>query len=290
LRARGSEAPRHRSCLTGEAPLPGSGTDHTRARLEGGPAIILVEPQLAENIGMCARAMANFGLSELRLVAPRDGWPKKGARASASGAAYILDDAKLFATLGEAISDLNRVYATTARDRHQLKPVIAPYDAAEEIAAELGAGARCGILFGRERNGLTNEEVSLADSIVTFQVSPAYASLNLAQAVLLIGHEWFRARHAKEHPLRQPDGGPLAAKATLLSFFDYFESELAACGYFKPDERRDTLLRNLRNVLHRMQLTEQDIRTLRGAITTLVQGRRARRPKAANPDLGEDPR
>jgi tRNA/rRNA methyltransferase len=229
---------------------------------------------------MCARAMANFGLSELRLVAPRDGWPKKGARSSASGAAYVLDSAKLFATLPEAIGDLNRVYATTARDRYQLKPVLGPAAAVEEIAAGLDAGSKVGILFGRERSGLTNDEVSLADAVVTFQVSPAYASLNLAQAVLLVGYEWFRVRHAEQHPLNIPDAGPLAAKATLLSFIGYFETELAACDYFKPEERKEIMARNLRNVLHRMQLTEQDVRTLRGAITTLVQGRRARRPKA----------
>jgi tRNA/rRNA methyltransferase len=259
--------------------VPGSGTDRTRRRLEGGPAIILVEPQLAENIGMCARAMANFGLSDLRLVAPRDGWPKKGARSAASGAAYVLDEAKLFATLQEAMGDLNLVYATTARDRHQLKPVLPPAAAMAEAALRLAGGDRVGILFGRERNGLTNDEISLADATLTFQVNPAYASLNLAQAVLLIGHEWFRARHARERPPHAPDLGPLATKETLLSFFDYLEKELEACGYFLPDERKGTMARNLRNVFHRLQLTEQDVRTVRGAITTLVQGRRARRPK-----------
>ncbi|MFI5010723.1 MAG: RNA methyltransferase [Hyphomicrobiales bacterium] len=260
--------------------MPGSGTDRTRTRLEGGPAIILVEPQLAENIGMCARAMANFGLSELRLVAPRDGWPKKGARSAASGAAYILDEAKIFATVPQAIGDLNLVYAASARDRHQLKPVLAPGAGLAHIAATLGAGSKAGIMFGRERSGLTNDEVSLADGIVTFQVNPAYASLNLAQAVLLIGHEWFGARHAADHPLAVPEAGPLARKATLLSFIAYVEAELAACNYFQPEERKQIMARNLRNVLHRMQLTEQDVRTLRGAITTLVQGRRARRPRA----------
>ncbi|SDR51596.1 tRNA/rRNA methyltransferase [Rhizobiales bacterium GAS113] len=260
--------------------MPGSGTDRTQTRLEGGPAIILVAPQLAENIGMCARAMANFGLSELRLVAPRDGWPKKGVRSAASGAAYILDGAKLFGSVAEAIADLNLVYATTARDRHQLKPVLTPGAAIDQMASGLAGGSRAGILFGRERNGLTNDEVSLADVAITFQVSPAYASLNLAQAVLLIGYEWFRVSHAAAHPLIVPDAGPLAAKATLLSFIGYVETELAACNYFLPVERKEIMARNLRNVLHRMQLTEQDVRTLRGAITTLVQGRRARVPKA----------
>jgi tRNA/rRNA methyltransferase len=244
-----------------------------------------VEPQLGENIGMCARAMANFGLSELRLVAPRDGWPKKGARSAASGAAYILDGAKLFASVADAIGDLNLVFATTARDRQQLKPILAPSIAARKAATTILSGSRVGILFGRERNGLTNDEVSLADALITFQVNPAYASLNLAQAVLLIGYEWFLARHGAEHPLTPPDGGPLAAKATLLSFFHYLETELAACGYFLPDERKGIMARNLRNVLHRLGMTEQDVRTLRGAITTLVQGRRARRPK---PTLGAE--
>jgi len=232
--------------------------------------------------------MANFGLSELRLVAPRDGWPRKGARSAASGAAYVLDNAKLFATVGEAISDLNLVFATTARDRHQLKPILAPSVAATQAAASISRGSKAGILFGRERSGLTNDEVSLADALITFQVNPAYASLNLAQAVLLIGYEWFQARHAASHPLPVADGGPLAAKATLLSFIDYLEAELAECGYFLPDERKGIMARNLRNVLHRLQLTEQDVRTLRGAITTLVQGRRARRPKAA-PRIDGDP-
>ena len=267
--------------------MPGSGTDHTRPRLEGGPAIVLVEPQLAENIGMCARAMANFGLSDLRLVAPRDGWPKKGARSAASGAAYILDEAKLFATLEEAIGDLNFVFATTARDRHQLKPVLSPEVAMAEASFRLSGGERVGVLFGRERNGLTNDEVSLADATLTFQVNPAYASLNLAQAVLLVGHEWFRVQHARDRPLFAPEMGPLAAKATLLSFFKYLEDELEACGYFLPDERKDTMARNLRNVFHRLQITEQDIRTLRGAITTLVQGRRARRPRSSPLPQGE---
>ena len=259
--------------------MPGSGTDRKKPRLEGGPAIILVEPQLAENIGMCARAMANFGLSDLRLVAPRDGWPKKGARSAASGAAYILDDARLFATLEEAIADLNLVYATTARDRHQLKPVLTPEAAMPDVVRRLRDGERVGLLFGRERNGLTNDEVSLADAALTFRVNPAYASLNLAQAVLLVGHEWFRLRHARDQPLTGPEMGPLATKATLLSFFGFLEKELEACEYFLPEERKGMMARNLRNVFHRMELSEQDVRTLRGAITTLVQGRRARRPK-----------
>jgi tRNA/rRNA methyltransferase len=156
-------------------------------------AIILVEPQLAENIGMVARAMANFGLSELRLVAPRDGRPKKGARAAASGAVHVLEGAKLYATAREAVADLRFVLAATARERGQMKRVYAPDDAMREVAGRVAAGEGAGVLFGRERTGLENDEVSLADAIVTFPVDPAFASVNLAQAVLLVSYEWARA-------------------------------------------------------------------------------------------------
>jgi tRNA/rRNA methyltransferase len=156
------------------------------------PVIILVEPQLAENIGMVARAMANFGLSELRLVAPRDGWPNDGARAAAVSAVGLLDRAGLYATTREAIADLHHVLATTARLRGQMKRVLLPEAALHEVRGRAGDGQRTGILFGRERTGLENDEISLADAIVTFPVDPGFASLNLAQAVLLIGYEWAR--------------------------------------------------------------------------------------------------
>lgn len=156
-----------------------------------GPAIILVQPQLAENIGMTARAMANFGLSDLRLVAPKNGWPKKGVREAASGATHVLDGARVYDTLAEAIADLHFVLATTARERGQMKRVLAPEEAMRDVAAR--AGQRTGILFGRERAGLDNDEVSLADAIVTFPVDARFSSLNLAQGVLLMGYEWRRA-------------------------------------------------------------------------------------------------
>ena len=154
------------------------------------PIIILVEPQLAENIGMVARAMANFGLSELRLVSPRNGWPKKGAHSAASGATHVLESATLYDNVREAIADLNFVFATTARERGQMKRVFAPDAAMAEAQARLGAGQGIGILFGRERTGLENDEVSLADAIITFPVDPKFSSLNLAQAVLLVSYEW----------------------------------------------------------------------------------------------------
>lgn len=170
-----------------------AGTNSELELVAEGPAIILVEPQLGENIGMVARAMANFGLSELRLVNPRDGWPSEKARAAASKADHVIDGTRVFETLEEAIKDLNFVYATTARERYGFKPVRAPVTAADTLRTKFKAGEKTGILFGRERWGLTNEEVALADEIVTFPVNPAFASLNIAQAVLLMSYEWMKS-------------------------------------------------------------------------------------------------
>ena len=154
------------------------------------PAIVLVEPQLAENIGMAARAMANFGLSELRLVAPRNGWPTKGAHSAASGAVHVLEGATLYDTAREAMADLNFVFATTARERGQMKRVFGPDEGMAEAYRRIAEEQRIGIMFGRERTGLENDEVSLADAIITFPVDPQFSSLNLAQAVLLVSYEW----------------------------------------------------------------------------------------------------
>src|ERR671916_1464778 len=169
------------------------------------PIIILVEPQLAENIGMVARAMANFGLSELRLVSPRNGWPKKGAHSAASGATHVLEGAKLYHTVREAIADLNFVFATTARERGQMKRLFAPDAAMKEAQQRLAGGQGIGILFGRERTGLENDEVSLADAIVTFPVDPRFSSLNLAQAVLLVSYEWHKRATAGALPFGSED-------------------------------------------------------------------------------------
>jgi tRNA/rRNA methyltransferase len=243
---------------------------------DGAPAIILVEPQLAENIGMTARAMANFGLSRLRLVAPRDGWPKKGARSAASGATHILDGARLYATTREAIADLNLVLATTARERGQMKRVLLPEEALRDAHARLAAGEKVGILFGRERTGLENDDISLADAIVTFPVDPAFASVNLAQAVLLVGYEWYKIAGAAA-PFAGDRRTPPAAREMIVSFFDYLEGELEAVNFY-PEDKKPTMTRNMRDIFHRMQLTEQDIRTLRGAVRALAEGRRLRKP------------
>lgn len=264
--------------------MPGSGTDRTRPLVEAlAPVVILVEPQMAENIGMCARAMANFGLSEMRLVAPRDGWPSAGglreaAMSAASGASHILENAQLYPTAAEAIADLNFVLATTARERGQMKRVMTPAEAMPPIAQRISAGERVGVLFGRERIGLTNEEISFADAILTYPVNPVFASLNLAQAVLLAGYEWFQASGG-EPPFRESLLSPPATRATILSMFDYVESELDTCGFFPPGKKA-VMTANLRDILHRLSMTEQEARTLRGVFKSLAEGpRRLRVPK-----------
>jgi tRNA/rRNA methyltransferase len=260
--------------------MTGAGTNHTKPSLEGGPAIILVRPQLAVNIGMCARAMANFGLSDLRLVNPREGWPrsgalKKGAYAAAAGAVHLLEKAKLFDSVEAAVADLNGVYATTARERGQLKPVLTPAEAMPEAAARIKSGERLGVLFGPERTGLDNDEVAIADTIITFPVNPAYASLNLAQAVLLVGYEWMKAATGDAAPFAPPERSPPAPREMTLSFFAYLEAELERVGFFRPLAKMPVMQQNLRNIFHRMQLTEQDVRSLRGMIVRLVEGPRA---------------
>ncbi len=242
------------------------------------PAIILVRPQMAENIGMCARAMGNFDLSELRLVAPRDGWPqktrmKKGAWQAASGATHILENAKLFETVGEAIGDLNRVFATTARERGQAKPVFGADGAATDMVQRALAGERVGILFGPERTGLDNDDVSLADAIITFPVNPQFASVNLAQAVLLVGYEWYKLASGAALPFAINMQTPPASREAVLSFFDFLESELDTAGYFADGAKKDVMARNLRNIIHRMELHEQDVRTLRRVVRSLADRR-----------------
>ena len=241
------------------------------------PVIILVRPQMAENIGMCARAMANFGLSEMRLVAPRDGWPqkarmKKGAISAAAGATHVLEGAQLFETVEQAIADLHFVHATTARYREQAKPVETPSIAMAASRVRIAAGQRVGILFGAERTGLENDDVALASAIITFPVNPEFASLNLAQAVLLTGYEWFRNAQGGAAPFAMPDLSPPAARGTLVSFFDFLEEKLDQVKFFHPERKRPVMVRNLRNIIHRMNPSEQDIRTLRGAVDMLARG------------------
>ncbi len=241
------------------------------------PCIVLVEPQLAENIGMVARAMANFGLDELRLVSPRNGWPKKGAHSAASGATHILEAARLYDTARAAIADLNFVFATTARERGQMKRVFAPDAGMAEARGRLAEGQGVGILFGRERTGLENDEISLADAIVTFPVDPRFSSLNLAQAVLLVSYEWHKLATGGALPFQGERRSPPAPRDKVLSFFDYLEAELEAVNFY-PKDKQPIMTRNMRDIFHRLEMTEQDVRTLRGAIRAIAEGRRLRKP------------
>jgi len=250
-----------------------------------GPAVILVEPQLGENIGAAARAMANFGLADLRLVAPRDGWPNRKARPAASGAVHVIDSARVFATAAEAISDLSFVYATTARSRDLPKQVFGPREAVAELRSRTAAEQATGILFGRERWGLTNEEVALADAIVTFPVNPKFASLNIAQAVLLMSYEWMSSGLTGALPTRsgitQPELTP-ASKAHLIGLMDHLETALEPTGYFRTDDMKPTMVQNLRAILQRAGLTRDEIDVLHGVVAALAGRHTKRDEEAAN--------
>jgi tRNA/rRNA methyltransferase len=255
--------------------MPGAGTDKTRKWVvQPAPLVVLVQPQLGENIGAAARAMANFGLSRLRLVKPQQGWPNERARVMASGADRILDDVELFGTLAEAIADCHYVVAATARSHDQAKPVMAADAVAQASAERVAQGRTVALVFGRERNGLENDEVGLADAILTLPVNPAFASLNLAQAVAIVSYEWFKASGAGALPFAMPEKSPPAPKEQLLAFFADLERELERIEYFRPHEKRGTMIVNMRNIFTRMQPTQQDIRTLHGVIMALVEGRK----------------
>jgi tRNA/rRNA methyltransferase len=254
-----------------------AGTDYRRPAMTGGPAIILVNPQLGENIGTATRAMFNCGLTDLRLVAPRDGWPSDKARSAASGADAVLDRARLFDTVETAVGDLQHVYATTARDRYMVKRVVTPRQAAAEMRALTGEGRACGILFGPERSGLLNDHVVLADTVISVPLNPAFSSLNLAQAVLVIGYEWFTAGDAPP-PAEMPTGDSApASKKSLISLFAHLEEELDRNGFLRNAAKRPSMVRNIRNLLQRAQCTEQEVRTLHGVITAFAGPRE--RPK-----------
>jgi len=256
--------------------MSGSGTDKTKSGRDlAGPVVILVEPQLGENIGMAARAMGNFGLSRLRIVNPRDGWPNVHARRAASGADHILDNAELFDTVAQAVADCTLLFATTARAHDQAKPVVGPEGAAREIVAHGAQGSgEAGILFGRERAGLLNEEVAIANRIITFPVNPGFASLNLAQAVLLMGYEWFKLSTAGALPFAMPERSEPASQHQMDAFFDNLVRELDKVEFLRPAEKRDTMLVNLRNIFTRMDPTKQDMHTLHGVVMAIAEGRK----------------
>lgn len=241
------------------------------------PVIVLVETQMGENIGAAARAMANFGLKELRLVKPRDGWPNEKARAAASRGDTIIDEVRLFDRLEDAIADLELVWATTARPHDIAKEVEAPAVAAVEMAAAARRGARCGVVFGREKWGLTSDEVGLADRICTIPVDPTFASLNVGQAVILVAYEWRRVvlGDAAWTPFGEKERSPQASKADVFAFFAHLEGALDKVEFFRPVSKRDHMVRNLRQIFQKARLTEQEVRTLRGLVAAL-EGRPTR--------------
>lgn len=248
-----------------------SGTNRNLEIMTGGPVIILVEPQLGENIGMVARAMANFGLSELRLVNPRDGWPSEKARAAASRADHVIDGVQVFESLQDAIGDLHFIFATTARKRDMLKTVLAPDEAVSLAKERMQSGGEVGILFGRERWGLENDEIALADEMVTFPVNPGFASLNIAQAVLLMSYEWMRGSlEAGQTNFRAPDTLP-APRSVLTSFLDRLENALDDAKYFYPPEKRDKMLENLQNTFVHAGHNEAELHLLHGVVSALEQ-------------------
>ncbi len=254
-----------------------AGTDRTKApsfsRQAMGPVIVLAQPQMGENIGKAARAMANFGLSDLRLVAPRDGWPNERAIATASGASHVLEQARVFSTVEEAIADLNCIYAATARDRHMVKPVITPAEAGRRLCQDMAQGLSVGVLFGGERAGLSNEAVVLSQTIIQAPVNPAFASLNLAQAVLLVAYEWRKAGDATAPAAMELFETRPATAAEMQGLFGHLEAELDEAGFLYPPEKRPAMVRNIRNMLQRAGFTEQDVRTMRGMIKALSRGR-----------------
>ena len=263
------------------------------SRKRAAPAIVLVKPQLGENIGFAARAMANFGLNDLRLVAPRDGWPNDKAHAAAAGAAFVVDRATVYDSVESAVRELNYVLATTARPREMVKPVLSPASAATALRERSANAELTGVLFGPERSGLDNDTIALADAILTAPVSSDFASLSLPQAVLLFGYEWLKSEGAVpplgratafDGPAAEGTAHPdtrLATRGELLGLFNHLEAELDRAGFLYPLEKRPSMVRAIRNMFHRMAATEQDVRTWRGIVAALSGPRQGRRKKVS---------
>ena len=236
------------------------------------PSVILNEPQLAENIGAVARVMANFGLDDLRMVRPRDGWPQERAWASASGADWPLNNARIFSSLAEAVGDLQQLYATTARPRETRLPVLTPREAAAELNIAASGGLTTGLLFGGERAGLETADIALCRAIVTIPIDPKFRSLNLAQAVALTAYEWRMTVADRPPTLIFNDVEP-APQSEVIGFYEHLERELEFSGFFYPAEKTPSMVRNLRVIFARAQLSVQEVRTLRGVVTALTKGR-----------------
>ncbi|MGE3477528.1 MAG: RNA methyltransferase [Rhodospirillaceae bacterium] len=241
------------------------------------PAVILVEPQLGENIGTAARAMMNTGLEELRLVDPKQDWLSDKAIAASSGAQRILERAKRYDRVTDAVADLHTVYASTARRREMVKPLMSAKAAALDMHSR--AELKLGILFGRERDGLHNDEVALANTIIEVPLNPEHSSMNLAQAVLIVGYEWFQAAYEGPQEMMTFNRTTPASKEMLQGLFEHLESELVICGFLRNEEKMPGMIVNIRNMLQRAELTEQEVRTFHGMVKELRYGRRPDRPK-----------
>jgi tRNA/rRNA methyltransferase len=235
------------------------------------PVVVLVRPQLGENIGKAARAMLNFGLTEMRLVTPRDGWPNPSAGPAASGADIVLEQAQVFESVADAVADCTHVYATTVRKRGVTKPVVTPEEAAREIRSAPGRSA---ILFGPERSGLETDDVALARTIVTVPINPEFGSLNLAQAVILVAYEWSRGAGLESPPATDLD--PPAPQEELDGMIGQLDGLLEESGYYFPPDRVPATRRTLRTLLTKPGWTSQEIRTLRGVLSAL-EGRKRHR-------------
>jgi tRNA/rRNA methyltransferase len=237
------------------------------------PAIILVNPQLGENIGSVARAMWNCGLKNLRLVAPRDSWPNERAVASASGADIVLEQAQLFPDVSSAVADLHHIYATTARRRDMTKAVIPPRDAAVELREHVDSGHLTGILFGAERAGLNNEDVILAEKIIEIPCNPEFSSFNLSQAVLIVAHEYFLSHVGTSNRAQAAPESELATADQVEGLLEHLDRELDEAEYYREANLRPTMQRNLHSVFRRAQLTDQEVRSFRGVVARLAKWR-----------------
>ncbi|WP_425038744.1 RNA methyltransferase [Primorskyibacter sp. S187A] len=241
----------------------------------GEPAFVLVRPQMGENIGAAARAMLNFGLQRMHVVSPRDGWPSERAVAMASGAGRVLDDAQLHSSVADAVGDCSFVFATTARQRGLTKPVFSPEEAMREAARRIGRGEKVGVLFGPERAGLENEDIAVANAIVTVPVNPAFPSLNLAQCVLLTGYEWRRASEAVAGEIvpqtTEMGGADWAETIEVEKLAEHYEDRLAQAGFFFPETKAAHMKINLRNLWSRMPLTRADVQMLHGVMRQMVR-------------------
>ena len=247
-----------------------SGTDHDAMPDWGGPqpVFVLVAPQMGENIGASARGMLNFGLEHMRLVNPRDGWPNPAAVATASGAAKVLDQVSTYATTADAIGAFDYVFATTARGRDLTKPVVTPQEAMAQTHTLIGQGQRVAVLFGPERAGLENSDVAQANAIISVPVNPGFASLNLAQCVLLTAYEW---RRQSEHVELSVPEADLASLVEVQALYDHFEQRLDTAGFFFPEAKAESIKLHLRNMLSRMPLTPQDVQIFHGMLRQFVR-------------------